>query len=121
MRCFEELDVLLGDTAAVRSLEEVMATLVMPVKKNQKCPFAVLGGPNPHKIVGGSMSLSSTTAAISTPTTASVDAAAIKGECPWPFILLHDPVRGLQNPLSIVLLVIVLAMFYRQVLNAVGI
>ena len=46
-----------------------------------KCPFATMGGPNPHT------------------SKTNVDAATVaKGECPWPFILLHDPKRGVQNP-----------------------
>mmetsp|Transcript_28414 Transcript_28414/g.74651 ORF Transcript_28414/g.74651 Transcript_28414/m.74651 type:complete len:489 (-) Transcript_28414:76-1542(-) len=48
MRVFEELDVLGCDADRVRPLAEVLATLEMPVVKEQKCPFAVRGGPNPH-------------------------------------------------------------------------
>ena len=44
MRTFEELDVLNGDATAVRPLALALATLAMPVKKDQKCPFAGMGG-----------------------------------------------------------------------------
>ena len=116
MRCFEELDVMSGDAVSVRSLEEVMLTLKMPVKKEQKCPFAVLGGPNPHA-VGGSMPF---VPKKETTTASKVDVTAIKGECPWPFVLLHDPVVGMKNPLTYVLLVVLFAVFYRQILSLVG-
>jgi hypothetical protein len=48
MRVFEELDVMAGDIDHVRPLNDVLATLDMPVRANDKCPFAVLGGANPH-------------------------------------------------------------------------
>ena len=117
MRIFEELDVLAGDAASVRTLEQVMATLEMPVKKENKCPFAVMGGPNPHAL-GGSMPLPGQ-ANSSTSTKAGTEMIH-KGECPWPFILTHDPIKGMQNPLTYVALVALFAVYFgyefRQVL-----
>ena len=111
MRIFEELDVLAGDAASVRSLEQVMATLEMPVKKENKCPFAVMGmgGPNPHAL-GGSMPLPGQA---NTSTSTKADTEMIhKGECPWPFILTHDPIKGMQNPLTYVALVALFAVYF---------
>ena len=107
MRVFEELDVLAGDAVAVRTLATVMATLEMPIKKENKCPFAVLGGPNPHKV--GTTTAAAAAAAAAAANVNQVDAAmASKSECPWPFILLHDPKKGLQNPWTWLALVVVL-------------
>jgi heme oxygenase len=107
MRIFEELDVLAGDAQSVRSLDQVMATLNMPVKKNLKCPFAVMGAPNPH-LIGGSIPLKASTEDEKMTRDAKV---MKKGECPWPFILLHDPMKGLQNPLTWIFILAV-ALFY---------
>ncbi len=90
MRVFEELDVRAGDSDAVRSLAAVLDTLNLPVVKGEKCPFAVVGsGYNPHAAMAPSKQA--------------------KGECPWPFILLHDPVKGAQNPLTWILVLIIAA------------
>ncbi len=112
MRCFEELDVLAGDAAAVRPLAAVLSTLKMPVAKNHKCPFAHMGGPNPH--------------ATAKPTPPAAAAHAEGAECPFPFILLHDPVRCLQpsywakhcqSPVFWVLTVLCLAIAYQSLLR----
>ena len=90
MRVFEELDVRAGDSDAVRSLAAVLDTLNLPVVKGEKCPFAVVGsGYNPHAAMAPSKQA--------------------KRECPWPFILLHDPVKGAQNPLTWILVLIIAA------------
>jgi len=85
MRVFEELDVMSVEADKVRPLQDVLATLEMPVKENQKCPFANMGGPNPHAVVdalsgkkGGKL--------------------ADGAKCPFPFILLHDPKEGMKDP-----------------------
>ena len=84
----------------------------MPVAKNHKCPFAHMGGPNPH-------------ATAKTPPPAAA-AHAEGAECPFPFILLHDPVRCLQpsywakhcqSPVFWVLTVLCLAIAYQSLLR----
>ena len=35
------------------------------------------------------------------------------GKCPFPFILLHDPIEGMKNPKFWICLVLLLALFYR--------
>eukprot|EP00808_Paulinella_micropora_P017137 g81074.t1 len=99
MRVFEELDVMAGDASQVRSLQEVLATLEMPVRENEKCPFASLGAK----------------AGFSAHNTSTTQPAVAQGECPFPFILLHDPVKGLKNPKAwlLALLVLVFAILYR--------
>ena len=99
MRVFEELDVLAGDATAVRPLSDVLATLEMPVEENKKCPFAALGGPNPHA--------NPTKAAAP----AEVAAVAAAGQCPFPFILLHDPITGLKDPKTWLALIVILAAY----------
>jgi heme oxygenase (biliverdin-producing, ferredoxin) len=87
MRLFEELDVLGGvPGAAIRDLSEVYATAATNADhfatnedlNNLQCPFA------------------KTSAA----TTGSMSFSTVKkkhGTCPWPFILLHDPIAGLKH------------------------
>ena len=121
MRVFEELDVMAGDADSVRSLEDVMATLKMPVSKEKKCPFAVLGGPNPHA-AGGAMPLASSESGATDKTVMEKEkeATTTAAECPWPFILLHDPIKGVQNPLTFVLLAVCLSMYWKVILDYLG-
>eukprot|EP00946_MAST-07B_sp_MAST-7B-sp1_P003788 g3788.t1 len=115
MRCFEELDVVAGDAEAVRPLAAVLDTLKIPVARSQKCPFAHMGGPNPH-------------AAAKTPRHAAAASAAHGegAECPFPFILLHDPVRCLepsywakraQSPIFWVFTMLCVAMAYQALFS----
>ena len=98
MRVFEELDVRAGDSDEVRSLAQVLETLNMPVREGEKCPFAVFGGTfNPHGTPDGPARGNG------------MAVAATKGECPWPFILLHDPIKGFSNPLTWLLVALIAA------------
>ena len=119
MRCFEELDVLAGDADAVRPLAKVLGTLKMPVSRGQKCPFAHMGGPNPH-------AKAKTPCHAATRSAAAAQAHAEGAECPFPFILLHDPVRCLQpsywakhaqSPVFWVLTALCLAMAYQALFS----
>ena len=102
MRVFEELDVLAGDAVAVRPLGDVLATLEMPVEENKKCPFAALGGTNPHAKARPAVA----------PATVDREApAAAAGQCPFPFILLHDPVAGFKDPKTWLAIVAILAAY----------
>ena len=112
MRTFEELDVLAGDKDTVRPLDEVLATLEMPVKEGQKCPFAAFGGilgrPAGHGHGGhggGSTSKKSSSKKNKTAQQQQQQQqdglAESGGRCPFPFILLHHPTSVLTNPKSL--------------------
>jgi heme oxygenase len=103
MRIFEELDVRAGDAQQVRTLEQVLSTLKMPVRKDAKCPFASLGGPNPHAKEKKKTQKNTTESDI------------VEKHCPFPFILLHDPVRGVQDPLFFISVVVcVVSLWYSR-------
>jgi hypothetical protein len=75
MRIFEVLDVKANfPGATVRSLEEVLAFEPSTTGSNE-CPFA-----KPSAAAGGGATN-----------------ATKKGRCPWPFIILHDPVVALRD------------------------
>merc|ERR1712012_1039852 len=66
-----------------------------------KCPFAIMGGPNPH---GEKQLTNDKTYAKGTHNTKSLadpvtqkETTEPKGNCPWPFILLHDFQTGMQD------------------------
>jgi heme oxygenase len=93
----------------------------------KKCPFAILGGPNPHKTPQkDSTSTSTTTEVVQNDSNSSGDrmrssqtlqnsnttqsqsvnndndsaSKAIDGpkeRCPWPFVFFHDPATGMQD------------------------
>lgn len=103
VRLFEELDVMAGvPGATVRPLSDVLAYANDPVNAfgdrdidggafhsvgraadSNQCPFAAVA-------TGGaatSATLSSKQHPLTTP----------RGQCPWPFILLHDPPKGFRD------------------------
>jgi heme oxygenase len=93
MRLFEELDVLGGvPGATIRPLQEVYAAKAIPTTststssassndnaESEKCPFLI------NKKEKENSNVNTTT----TPTKTT-------GTCPWPFLLLHDPKKGVQ-------------------------
>jgi heme oxygenase len=93
MRLFEELDVLANlPGARVRDIHEVLHFDDVGVKEkiqkqDEKCPFANLSGggvamlPNPH----------------ASPKKASSNSHEGGGRCPWPFVFFHDPIQGLRD------------------------
>jgi len=96
MRTFEELDVLMGVRDQVRTLQEVLDTLEMPVKAGQKCPFAGMGG-SAGKLFHGSAAPSKNRDE-SRDSGSAASAVEVAGKCPFPFVLLHDPMSVVQNP-----------------------
>lgn len=84
IRLFEELDVMANvPCAAVRPLEEALSSADKDKMKSmsdgaEKCPFANLAKGAPTANSDGHTSM-------------------IKSGCPWPFILLHDPVQGCRD------------------------
>ena len=133
MRIFEELDVLNGiDGAFVREYESATVYFENCVKKQasrigntdqdnddttekkyedaSKCPFAALGGPNPHKMMATPAKVEPSQDEKEpilenkelkfndTVTQPSQQTAGSKNErCPWPFIFFHDPQTGLRD------------------------
>jgi heme oxygenase (biliverdin-producing, ferredoxin) len=81
MRLFEELDVKANVPGAkVRDLQETLAWLEAPASSSsepvsEQCPFLV------------KQKLSATTNTT----------VAKGGRCPWPFVFFHDPLQGLQD------------------------
>ena len=113
MRVFEELDVMGGaEGAQVRPLSEATkyydrcvaeqkqgrrGSASAPAGSSQ-CPFAYLGGPNPHA------SAESPAQKKMAPTPAEATEAVLKshekgagGRCPWPFVFFHDPTQGMKD------------------------
>jgi len=92
MRMFEELDVLAGyEGAEVRPLSEALKFVDNSEKTNEtgvavKCPFASM---QQGKVSSGEK----TRGAVETLKVKHPNAA----RCPWPFILLHDPIQGLKD------------------------
>lgn len=90
MRMFEELDVMAGIQGAVlRPLSEAVKYgdntfngTMDNESKQGKCPFANL---KTQQVQNSSVS------------NEQIVIAVPKGKCPWPFILLHDPVEGMKN------------------------
>jgi len=82
-------------------------------QSSTKCPFAMLGGPNPHKtLLKESTSeddkeeeRSSIVPTIETvnvkPSVKEVETPSksngVKERCPWPFVFFHDPQTGMKD------------------------
>jgi len=132
MRTFEELDVETGDRTEVRSLREVLDTLEMPVKEGQKCPFAGMGGAmgkmgkmfHDHGDVdttGDAAKAKTAKTAKKADGAAAVDGmvAGEGGKCPFPFVLMHDPMSVVKDPSALLkdqsfwvcIIILVLALF----------
>lgn len=117
MRLFEELDVMGNvDGAVVRPLQDALKYAIsegggestnIPHQPdpNAKCPFIAAKG-----------SSSSAAAAATTTATAQVSTKHKEGggTCPWPFILLHDPVSGMKNWKTWALVGLLLSWFWSQ-------
>jgi heme oxygenase (biliverdin-producing, ferredoxin) len=92
MRLFEELDVQAGvPGATLRPLEAVLLPPRSPVlaaAADAECPFARIAKEQPS-------------------------AKAAHG-CPWPFVLLHDPVRGMCDWRSWAVLGLLLVLLWKQ-------
>ena len=120
MRMFEELDVMAEiPNSCVRPLEEATCFYEDCVKEQEqrqlgiykekvvnqeeaKCPFAALGGPNPHGTKHSTeTNKATTTAPISkTPVVKKTSKETTHEEgarCPWPFVFFHDPKQGMQD------------------------
>jgi heme oxygenase len=124
MRIFEELDVLSGIpdakvrdySAATVYYEDCLQRQkdsvddFVVVESSKKCPFAILGGANPHKNPlkeSKSIDDKEDEIAKAVPMVETVNPGmsddrisktnAAKGKCPWPFIFLHDPLAGMQD------------------------
>ena len=112
MRVFEELDVLGGvQGAQVRPLSEATKyydRCVAEQKQGRRgssstpagssqCPFAYLGGPNPH--ASGETPAKNIAPTPAEPTKeVHVSKAHEKGgRCPWPFVFFHDPTQGMKD------------------------
>lgn len=120
MRMFEELDMQSGDVpdASVRPLSEATKYYDRCIQQQQqpqspdhipfqssvsdsnKCPFANLGGPNPHP-------------APKTKTKNDEETA----RCPWPIVFLHDPVTGMKDYQTWVLVGILLSFAWSMLLQ----
>lgn len=103
MRMFEELDVMAGcQGAQVRPLSEALkygddaynnktkvAVSSNDDSKVDKCPFATLNSQQgkDRSVLSGQ-----------------IKKDAPRGKCPWPFILLHDPVEGMKDYKTCILL-----------------
>jgi heme oxygenase (biliverdin-producing, ferredoxin) len=86
MRLFEELDVHGGvPGAAVRDLSEVYSAAVNNADRFEKNGVETTDAPCPFAKTGASMGGITTTA------------TKKHGTCPWPFILLHDPIAGMKH------------------------
>jgi hypothetical protein len=99
VRLFEELDVMASvPGAAVRPLQDALAFAEVPEiaehafynKSNasEKCPFADLSKQTATSKAVGVLGVSAAIAQ---------SAVHSGGQCPWPFIFMHDPVKGLQD------------------------
>ena len=128
MRIFEELDVLSGiEGATVRDYESATvyyedcvvkqmggtSTIVddkegKEEKEQFKCPFAMLGGPNPHKKDDNEKETSNQLEkeqehlkmenhAATATSTNNHTASETKKRCPWPFVFFHDPQAGMRD------------------------
>ena len=121
MRVFEELDVRAGIAGAkVRPVEEATKFFEQCVEKQEerrrlgksvsleeegegvleeeeevKCPFAALGGPNPH---GSKKDATSPTVPTIREASKEKEMSHSKGgRCPWPFVFCHDPQQGMRD------------------------
>lgn len=109
MRVFEELDVRGGvDGARVRDVGEALAYYDREVEAQragggrgrpdgeeegeEKCPFGFVGGANPHASASGAAP-----SPAGPGTKERGGAAEGGGRCPWPFVFLHDPARGMRD------------------------
>jgi hypothetical protein len=139
MRVFEEFDVLVGvPGATVRPMEEaliyyedciqrqkdarihsrtaVQSSTEVEKEGESKCPFAFLGGPNPHALLRGNESSTDN----NNDTTGDGKKKEVEetndsiGRCPWPFILLHDPLTGLRDYQTWIVLGLILCWVYKS-------
>jgi heme oxygenase (biliverdin-producing, ferredoxin) len=133
MRLFEELDVASGQVpgAKVRSIEEVLAyvdDVIMPpliqaaaaatvetkaAESPAQCPFA-----KPTTKASSSSEKATCPFAApgkSRPAVPLEQAPLGKAKCPWPFILLHDPVAGSQDFKTWLLAGLLLALVWSRI------
>ena len=101
MRLFEELDVLDNiPGATVRSLKDVYhlsrQTTSNKAADASQCPFIAKQNEKAAPVSGESMQ------------------GKAKGVCPWPFILLHDPVTGMKKWQTWLVIGLVLAIVYQR-------
>lgn len=122
MRIFEELDVLNGmmKESDIRSYESAISyyniCLQKQIEKNKlgihnltdvdkvdgdkaifKCPFAALGGPNPHEKSNDTTRIPDKSLPPTVSGTSDPKGDQKQGRCPWPFIFFHDPATGLRD------------------------
>lgn len=122
MRVFEELDVLNGmmKDDDVRSYESAISYYNVCIERQKaqekrgtltlsetdrvdgeretfKCPFAVLGGPNPHEKTKDSTPIPDVILPPSRSTVSNSKGDQKHARCPWPFIFFHDPATGMRD------------------------
>jgi len=117
MRLFEELDVMAGiEGSVLRPLEDAVGYYVECVEGQErrgmgeeevgvgeeveeeveaKCPFAMMGGPNPHAIAHNHGE------------EVVMEEKEGGGRCPWPFVFFHDPLMGMQDYQTWIVIVLI--------------
>ena len=131
MRVFEELDVKGGvQGAQVRPLSEATkyydrcvtdqkqgrrGSASVPAGSSQ-CPFAYLGGPNPHASAEAPTEKVAATPVSTTEATKELSRSHEKsGRCPWPFVFFHDPTQGLKDWQTWVVVGLALSLIWSKV------
>jgi heme oxygenase len=134
MRVFEEFDVLGGIPGAhVRPMEEALVYYEECIRHQQKiqtdvhlvtmkqlmekegsakCPFAFLGGPNPHASDEHKVIDTREKTAVLVPLHTNEEDS--KGRCPWPFIFFHDPAAGFRDYQTWITIGIVLSWLWKS-------
>lgn len=135
MRVFEELDVLSGDVegAAVRPLEEALAfferaTLEEEHSSAAKCPFASMNTSKSSQDDAAKCPFASTNtqpSSVSTKVATKEETRQNKGtvtegekkRCPWPFVFFHDPMQGMQDYQTWVVIALVCSFVYNRMIE----
>jgi len=134
MRIFEEFDVLAGIPGArVRPLEEALIYYEECILRQEKsgngqdssemkqgegeegqtkCPFAFMGGPNPHALLGAHETDSQDKKNM--PGNKEKKGESSMGRCPWPFIFFHDPATGFRDYQTWIVFALVFCWLYKS-------
>lgn len=153
MRIFEELDVLSGkmNERDIRSFESAVsyydkciqmqnaktksASITSPEydiheekeEETFKCPFAKLGGPNPHLKIDGESKQNHDTIDQKVASDETSDSKADKekgsdsnARCPWPFIFFHDPATGMKDYQTWIVIALVSCYFWKFLEKKIG-
>jgi len=115
MRVFEELDILSGvEGAKVRPLDEALAYFNVTTESsdphkgmkgndNEKCPFLVQKAKEKSSI--------------SSPMSSGDVSEHGKKRCPWPFIFAHDPMQGMRDYQTWVVIALFSSWIYHQIIS----